>query len=93
MLAFWSSSLSFSLVVKDDKEIIDRRFTKLRSLFPSSRSSLSPVNSFSFSSSPEEEELEDLGNDIWETMMPLVPLDTVDGGDEEGEEREVVSES
>lgn len=48
----FESSLSFSLVVRDEEEMIDRRFVRLRSLLPSSASSL-PL--FSVSSPPEEE--------------------------------------
>jgi hypothetical protein len=92
LFVMWSSS-SFSSVFKENEEMLDRRLMRLRSLLPSSVSSLLLVDSFSLSSSPEEEEQEDLGKEM---RMPPVPLDMVDGGDGEGgegNESEVVSES
>lgn len=52
-------SLSVSLVARDDVEMIDRRFAKLRSRLPSSASSLPLLNSPSLSSSLEEDEAEE----------------------------------
>ena len=86
------SSPPLSLVVKDDVEMIDRRFAMLGSLFLASIYSLSLSGPFSFSSSPEEEEREDLGLD-GKGMTPMVPREIVDGVDEEGGESEVESES
>lgn len=86
LFGFWSS-LSFSLVARDDVDTIDSRFARLRSLFPSSASSLPLMDSFSFPSSLEEVETEGLG-----TRTPMVPMEIVDDGDEDGE-REGVSAS
>lgn len=85
-LFFFWSSLPFSLVVKDNEEMIDRRFKELRRSFPSSASSFPLVDSFSLSSSLEEEEPEDFGIDGQGKMTPTDPLGIRD-------EREVVSES
>ena len=82
LFAFWSS-LSLSLVVKEVGEMIERRLARLRSLLPSSDS---------LSSSPEQEEPEGFGIGGTGMTMSAVLTETVDGGDEEEEER-VASES
>ena len=88
LAAFWSS-LSFSLVVEEDTEMIERRFVMLESLFLPSASLLP----FSLSSSQDEEERGDFGIGGTGTPAPMVPRDMVDGVDEEGGESEGVSES
>lgn len=67
-------SLSVSLVTRDDVEMIDRRFAKLRSRLPSSTPSLPLLNSPSLSPSLEDEdEAEE------PVRMPTEPLEMVDG--------------
>lgn len=82
--AFWPS-FSFSWVADDDVEMIDRRFAMLRRFFLSSASSL-PLPS-----SVREEP--GLGIGVVERTTSVVPMETVDGGDEEGDECEAESES
>jgi len=78
---FWPS---FSWLVDDDVEMIDKRFVKLRRFFLSSGSSLL------LPSSLEEEEPGGLGMG---RAIQVVLADTVDGGDAEGDESEAESES
>jgi len=73
--------------------MIDRRFTKSRSLFPSSASSLPLPDPFSLSLSPGEGEPDDLGSGSWGMATPMAPSEKMDGGDEEGDENEAGSES
>ena len=81
-LAFLSS-FSFSLVTRDEVETIDRRFTMLRSMPPSS--------AFSFSSSPDEDELEEMGKGAYGVLMVVPEID--DSWDDEADESKVASES
>lgn len=74
LLAF-RPSLSVSLVAREDVEMIDRRFAKLRSRLPPSTSSLPLLNSRSLSPSLEEDEAEEA------TTMPTEPPEMVDGVD------------
>lgn len=68
-------SLSVSPVARDDVEMIDRRFAKLRSRLPPSTSSLPLLNSPSFSPSLEEDEAEE------PMTTPTEPPEVMDGVD------------
>lgn len=74
------ASLSVSLVVRDDVEMIDRRFAKPRNMPPSSISSPPLVSSLSLSSSPDDEELEEVGAG-GDTTTPVEPIEVMDGGE------------
>jgi len=80
--AFWLS-LSFSWAADDDVEMIDRRFARLRRFFPSSASSLLWPPSLE----------PGLGMGEMGRTTSMVLIETVDGGDGEGDESEAESES